>query len=115
MLTRQPPASLNPARSLGPAVVLDDFPGYFWIYWVGPGLGGALAAGVYLFFKHFRFNTANPGADFDDREAGNFVFDEENAYNEADVQRPSVLSSTDNEASRSRSPGSNKPATSPLA
>lgn len=55
--------SLNPARSLGPAVVSKDFPGYFWIYFVGPGLGALLAAGYYWFNKLLGYEDANPGQD----------------------------------------------------
>jgi glycerol uptake facilitator len=44
-------ASLNPARSLGPAIVsllFDSMPmAYYWIYLVGPVLGGLLAAMLY--------------------------------------------------------------------
>lgn len=39
-------ASMNPARAFGPALVgwrWDDH----WIYWVGPFIGGALAALIY--------------------------------------------------------------------
>ena len=44
-------ASVNPARSFGPCVAAADFPGYFWIYFLGPVLGAILAAGFYHFVK----------------------------------------------------------------
>jgi aquaporin Z len=34
--------STNPARSLGPAIVSQNFEGW-WIYWVGPMIGTILA------------------------------------------------------------------------
>ena len=39
-------AVMNPARALGPAIVQQDF-GDFWLWWLGPLIGAALAAIVY--------------------------------------------------------------------
>ncbi|KAK3337671.1 aquaporin-like protein [Cercophora scortea] len=60
--------SLNFARSLGPAVVDHTFPGYFWIYFVGPLLGSLLASGFYSLLNYLRWKDCNPGQDFNDVE-----------------------------------------------
>ncbi|GAP93480.1 putative aquaporin rerated other eukaryote [Rosellinia necatrix] len=57
--------SVNPARSFGPAVVTGSFPGYHWIYFVGPILGALLAAGFYKLLKALEYETVNPGQDYD--------------------------------------------------
>jgi aquaporin Z len=41
-------ASMNPARSLGPAMATGDFTS-IWVYFAGPISGGVLAAGLYWF------------------------------------------------------------------
>ncbi|KAI8517977.1 hypothetical protein Bbelb_039940 [Branchiostoma belcheri] len=55
-------ASLNPARSLGPAVIVDQNAIFtnrwtdHWVYWVGPILGGGVAALLYEFiFNPLRY------------------------------------------------------------
>lgn len=55
--------SLNPARSFGPDVAAASFPGYHYIYWVGPLMGALLAVGYYRFAKAFNYPEANPGQD----------------------------------------------------
>lgn len=123
--------SLNPARSFGPCVALKSFPGYHWIYWVGPALGSLLAVCFYRLITLLEYETANPGQDFNKQEAEVFTFDEDNAVTGADVLPPTaedmrVLSrpSTDidqipgsggrtdmtlNDVMRSSSGGSSKP------
>lgn len=55
--------SLNPARSFGPSVVARSFPGYHWIYWLGPIMGGVLAGGYYRWVKFMNYEEVNPGQD----------------------------------------------------
>lgn len=44
-------AGLNPARSFGPAVAKKYFPGYHWIYWLGPVIGAGVAVLAYKLIK----------------------------------------------------------------
>lgn len=64
--------SLNPARSFGCAVAARDFPGYHWIYWVGPFLGAIVTAGYFRFVKAMNYEEANPGQD---SAEGDFAYD----------------------------------------
>lgn len=64
--------SINPARSFGPACI-QGFPGYHWIFWLGPFLGTFLAFGVYSILKWLEYGTANPGQDADDVERANLA------------------------------------------
>lgn len=45
-------ASVNPARSFGPALVTNEWAD-FWVYIAGPAIGGVLVAGFWMFWKGF--------------------------------------------------------------
>jgi aquaporin Z len=49
--------SLNPARSLGPALVAPEL-AHLWVYFAGPLAGALVAAGVFAFFGHTNTLTA---------------------------------------------------------
>ncbi|GME30485.1 aquaporin rerated other eukaryote [Neofusicoccum parvum] len=80
--------SLNPARSFGPDVILQQFDGYHWIYWLGPGLGSILAVIMYRLIKSLEYETANPGQDFDENETKAFQPVRDPPSTREDVQRP---------------------------
>jgi len=61
-------AGINPARAFGPDVVTHSFPGYHWIYWIGPLLGSLVATAFFYLLEAFDWKTANPGQDWDDLE-----------------------------------------------
>jgi aquaporin rerated protein, other eukaryote len=80
--------SLNPARSFGPACI-TGFPGYHWIYWLGPVFGSLLAYGLYTLMKFGEYETVNPGQDFNDHEAEVF-HPPSNPVTAEEVARPNV-------------------------
>src|SRR5213592_4137674 len=40
-------AAMNPARAMGPMIASLSFPAYWYIYWIGPVIGAALAGLIY--------------------------------------------------------------------
>jgi aquaporin TIP len=52
-------ASMNPARSFGPALIGSQWTAW-WVYWVGPLLGGAIAGFVYNVVFLPKVNTVTP-------------------------------------------------------
>ncbi|KAF7588921.1 hypothetical protein BBP40_004999 [Aspergillus hancockii] len=90
--------SLNPARSLGPDVINRSFPGYHWIYWVGPLLGSLLACGFFGLLRMLEYQTANPGQDFNEWEVKNGI------SGDGLTNRPSVQLSESTTLDRAHSP-----------
>jgi aquaporin related protein len=66
-------ASLNPARSFAVCVVNRQFPGYHWIYWLGPALGALLATAFYLLIRKLEYWTVNPDVDQYESKVGDFI------------------------------------------
>lgn len=75
--------SINPARSFGPDVI-TSFPGYHWIFWLGPFMGSLVAWGCYTILKWLEYQTANPGQDAPHIDLAN---KEAQAPTDADVNR----------------------------
>lgn len=61
-------AGINPARAFGPDVISQSFPGYHWIYWVGPIMGAFLASAFWYLLETLGWKTVNAGQDYDDLE-----------------------------------------------
>ena len=90
--------SLNPARSLAPAIVTRDFPTYHWIYWVGPTAGAIIAVLLYKLIKALEYETAQ-----DDDKDINAVLPTE-AWKEPDNNSAVVLSTVKVESESAAQP-----------
>jgi glycerol uptake facilitator-like aquaporin len=88
--------SINPARSLGPAIVSGTWPRTFWVFVVGPLLGSMCAVPLHLFFRS-DYDTL-PVEDPVDLRASN-------SEEEAAPGRSAATASAAAEAPKARAPG----------
>lgn len=87
-------SSLNPARSIGPAIVNHHFPRHHWIYWLGPALGALLACGFYKLLQALRYHDVNPGADDDGHHDLEGARDQDGLKHSPTATRPSANGET---------------------
>lgn len=57
--------SVNPARTLGPALVNNHYVSEIWIFFSAPFLGAIVAAALYHLLRAMGYEEANPGQDDD--------------------------------------------------
>ncbi len=56
-------ASVNPARSFGPAIVVGGLPlSQLWLFLIAPLVGAVFATGIFLLFSHVSAGAVMPGA-----------------------------------------------------
>lgn len=73
--------SLNPARALGPAFVMNKWENH-WVYWTGPVLGGVVAGLVYEFIFSPRRQPRRPSDSIDGDSSS--IHSDEDPYDDLD-------------------------------
>ncbi|XP_067144322.1 aquaporin-1-like [Centruroides vittatus] len=77
-------ASINPARSLGPAVVTNSWR-HHWVYWVGPVLGGVLGAITYDYTQDTSRTSQHFKRSFRKRSTRDIIRDQSALSNETEM------------------------------
>lgn len=80
-------ASVNPARSLGPAIVAGQYKN-LWIYILAPITGSLLATGIYALVKWAGYQDVNPGQDAIASSQADYVLP--GTGKEHDLESPSI-------------------------
>lgn len=72
---------LNPARSLGPAFVLNKWDNH-WVYWIGPMVGGMISGLIYEFIFNPRRHIRQPKESIDGDSSS--IHSDEDTYDDLD-------------------------------
>lgn len=77
--------SMNPARTLGPAFVMNKWDNH-WVYWIGPLLGGAVSGVIYEFIFNPRRHVCQPKESIDGDSLS--IHSDDDPYDE--LEKPAV-------------------------
>ncbi|OZJ02204.1 hypothetical protein BZG36_04745 [Bifiguratus adelaidae] len=76
--------SINPARSVGPAVVTGIWTSQHWIFWIGPLIGSLLSTAIYMLFKWRKYELLLPQAEAETQDPDDIAMGTDDAA-KADV------------------------------